>query len=584
MRYFEELNSSSNDKSRELSELDNKSVVDPLLDFGNSGAVSDEIPKELLILGRFGLRKSEMRAAVSLSRKYGVASGEILVRAGVITPQTWIASQNLLTHEKKLVLGRQIEQKYLLKNAISGLHLSKPEYSAFRTFTTGQLVFLSIAVFVCALTAVFDFRTGLTGLMLFFTGFYGANIIMRGLLIAGYGNLEPQPSLPIEFTTDDLPVYSVLVALYREHGEVPSLCQFLQMLDWPVERLDIKLICEADDRQTIAVIEALKLPAHFELICVPEAAPRTKPKALNYALPLARGDLLVLYDAEDRPSPGQLKEAHARFLSGAPELACLQAPLRIHNGDQNWLCAMFDIEYLTLFNGILPVLASWKVPLPLGGTSNHFKISVLRKVGGWDPYNVTEDADLGVRLAREGYRCETLTSPTWEEAPPRLGVWLKQRTRWIKGWMQTILVHSREPVRFVRDTGLRNSLAFHLLITSLVISVLVHPFFVGLTAFQLANLDGLSVHEFDALMFGASIFNLVGGYSTYAMLSLAVCATLAKPGRMLLLLTLPVYWFLISIAAWRALFHLVIKPHSWEKTPHGLSSPEIRLISNDNRA
>lgn len=252
------------------------------------------------------------------------------------------------------------------------------------------------------------------------TLFYLAGIILRGLLLASF---EPSitPTKEIVAVKDDgLPIYSVLVALYKEANQVEALTQSLWQLDWPKHKLDIKLICEANDHEIIEAITNAKLPACFDLILVPYAHPRTKPKALNFALPLCKGEYLVLYDAEDQPSPGQLREAYLKFQSATDNLACLQAPLHIHNQNQNWLTAMFAIEYVTLFNGILPVLAKWQVPIPLGGTSNHFKIDILKSIGAWDPYNVTEDADLGIRLFREGYRSSTITLPTFEEAPPEL--------------------------------------------------------------------------------------------------------------------------------------------------------------------
>ena len=183
---------------------------------------------------------------------------------------------------------------------------------------------------------------------------------------------------------------------------------------------------------------------------VPDLHPRTKPKALNYALPLARGEYLVIYDAEDRPERDQLRKAIAAFQEGLPNLACLQAKLDLYNAGDNWLTRQFTIEYDALFDGLLPALDRLQLPIPLGGTSNHFRVSALKWLMAWDPFNVTEDADLGTRLARSRYRCRVLDSTTFEEAPPRLSSWFPQRTRWIKGYMQTWFVHMRQPARLWR--------------------------------------------------------------------------------------------------------------------------------------
>ena len=213
---------------------------------------------------------------------------------------------------------------------------------------------------------------------------------------------------------------------------------------------------EEDDLETVAAAKALldgDVP--FEIIEVPPGGPRTKPKAANYALAFARGEYLVVYDAEDRPERDQLKKAVATFRASPRQTACLQARLNFYNADHNWLTKMFALDYALWFDTLLPGLDRIGVPMPLGGTSNHFRTSVLRDIGGWDAFNVTEDADIGIRLSQLGYRVSMLDSNTFEEAPVTIGAWLKQRSRWLKGYMQTWLVHMRDPLALVRRTGLR---------------------------------------------------------------------------------------------------------------------------------
>jgi cellulose synthase/poly-beta-1,6-N-acetylglucosamine synthase-like glycosyltransferase len=212
----------------------------------------------------------------------------------------------------------------------------------------------------------------------------------------------------------------------------------LRRLEYPIEKLDIKLVVEADDRQTHEAIARLRLGASFEVVIAPRSGPRTKPKALNAALPFARGSFIAIYDAEDRPEPGQLRGALEAFAAGDERLACVQARLTIDNTADSWLARLFTAEYAGLFDVFLPGLAAWRLPLPLGGSSNHFRASVLRAVGAWDPFNVTEDADLGIRLARFGYRTTVIRSTTYEEAPARFRPWIRQRTRWFKGWIRPV--------------------------------------------------------------------------------------------------------------------------------------------------
>lgn len=311
----------------------------------------------------------------------------------------------------------------------------RPELSARSVLTGGQgfLAGFCIMLFICCLT-LFPIETLTVSHVTLSMAFF-VLIMLRGL--ATQRSPPPKPLAPLA-GDGALPVYTVLVALYRERDIVAQLAGALLRLDWPHSRLDIKLVCEADDIETIGALHALKLPPHFEIVEVPDRAPRTKPKALNYALAGARGDYVVIYDAEDRPHPEQLREAHGHFAAAAEDVVCLQAPLVIGNARESWLSALFSLEYSGLFRRLLPFLGARRQPMPLGGTSNHFRMAVLREVGAWDPYNVTEDADLGMRLFRLGYRAETLTRYTVEDAPIDERVWLGQRSRWFKGWMQTL--------------------------------------------------------------------------------------------------------------------------------------------------
>jgi hypothetical protein len=234
-----------------------------------------------------------------------------------------------------------------------------------------------------------------------------------------------------------LPTYTIIVALYREAGSVDALVRSLRALDY-AEKLDIKLVVEPDDVETSVALARLKLGAPFEIITAPASGPRTKPKALNAALPFARGTFTVVYDAEDRPEPDQLRRAVELFLAEPDNVACVQARLTIDNTADSWLAALFTAEYAAQFDLFLPGLAALNLPLPLGGSSNHFSTAVLRQIGAWDSYNVTEDADLGMRLARFSYRSAMIHSTTYEEAPALVHAWLRQRTRWFKGWMRLV--------------------------------------------------------------------------------------------------------------------------------------------------
>jgi cellulose synthase/poly-beta-1,6-N-acetylglucosamine synthase-like glycosyltransferase len=370
-----------------------------------------------------------------------------------------------------------------------------------------------------------------------------------------------------------LPYYTIVVALYREARVVRSLVEALQRMDYPPAKLDIKLVCEPDDEATIEALKALSLDPHFEILIAPAAGPRTKPKALSAALPFARGDYLVIYDAEDVPEPNQLRMALAAYRRGPRNLACVQARLAIDNVGDNWLTRQFAAEYAGLFDVFLPALADLQLPLPLGGTSNHFRTDVLRKVGGWDPHNVTEDADLGMRLARLGYLSGVIDSTTYEEAPARLGAWLSQRTRWCKGWLQTWLVHMRYPLTTLRELGPGGFVTFQLLVGGTVLAALVHPFFLALvlTDATFGKLFAESDTIGQALRQGLAVTTLFSGYIGSAVLAFVGLARRRLLSSSWVLLLMPLYWVLLSFAAWRGAIQLVTAPHYWEKTEHGLA-------------
>ncbi|NJO54123.1 MAG: glycosyltransferase, partial [Bacteroidales bacterium] len=377
-------------------------------------------------------------------------------------------------------------------------------------------------------------------------------------------------------TDRDLPRYTIVVPLYREARMVAPLLDALDALDYPREKLDILLVVEGDDAETRHAIAAVGAPPHVKVVVAPAIGPRTKPKALNAALPFARGDYLVVYDAEDRPEPGQLRQAVAAFREGGRALACVQARLAIDNARDGWLTRLFAGEYAGQFDVLLPMVTAHHLPLPLGGTSNHFRLDVLRRVGGWDAFNVTEDADLGIRLARFGWQTGLIASTTWEEAPRRLPAWLKQRTRWFKGWMQTWLVHMRQPRRLLRELGLAGFLAFQLMVGGTVLSALVHPVFALLLALQattglVAAGDGLG-----AVLSGLSLATLVFGYLASAALALVGLARRRLSSIGWVVAAQPLYWLLLSAAAWRAAWQLAVDPFHWEKTEHGFAATSVR--------
>jgi cellulose synthase/poly-beta-1,6-N-acetylglucosamine synthase-like glycosyltransferase len=343
-----------------------------------------------------------------------------------------------------------------------------------------------------------------------------------------------------------------------------DLAERIGRLDYPADKLDVKIILEGDDVATIEAANQISWGPQFELIVVPASRPRTKPKALNYALAFARGEFVVVYDAEDDPDPRQLRAALDAFAAGGEELGCVQAPLYFDNGGASWISGQCAAEYAIQFGEILPLLGRLNLPLMLGGTSNHFRMHALTSAGGWDPYNVTEDADIGYRLAREGWRAGVIEPPTWEEAPASLGAWIKQRARWIKGHIQTWAVLMRAPARTWRELGPSGFISMQIVLGGGVLSAITHGPFLALLTWAAFN------QSFDLPRLSWALAS--AGYAV-ALYNVFSGAWLRRDGRMAFAaLTMPFYWPLSSVAALWALLQLVFRPHYWDKTEHGVSA------------
>jgi glycosyltransferase XagB len=459
----------------------------------------------------------------------------------------------------------------ILYHATGALKRNLPHLSAHCRISRAQLFWfinvLAYAGFGLSMLT-FDMAMAITSLLLslFF-------LVVVALRLLSVTSAPREIRMPAPRLADgELPVYTVLVPLFRETSVLRQLVAALDHLDYPKVLLDIKLILEEKDVAMHRAVALLELPVQFETIVVPVGKPQTKPRALNYALQFARGEFLTIYDAEDVPEPDQLRKAVAAFRKGSPRLACLQAELTFYNANENWLTRQFTLEYGVLFGLTLPCLAKQHWPLPLGGTSNHFRVEILREVGAWDPYNVTEDADLGLRLARCQYHAQILESRTYEEANTQYGNWLHQRARWFKGFLQTWLVHMRQPLLLHRQIKWQGIWVMMAVCFGPAFSSLVHPLFVGFTAFQIWRFWGEPVAQSPVPFFVAGISLAVTfiGYGT----SLFAARLVMKRKHLRwywVVLTVPFYWLLMGVAAWIAIWQFIFAPFHWNKTKHGIS-------------
>ncbi|MFE9751292.1 glycosyltransferase family 2 protein [Saccharothrix saharensis] len=454
-------------------------------------------------------------------------------------------------------------------------------YSAFRLLSRGQAVTLAVTCTVLACLVPAGVLTSaapppLWWARAFVTGVtivYVLVICFRCVLVAaGPGARVIRVRDQDVAAGRDLPAYTVLVPLHREEAVLPGLVETLRRLDYPADRLQVLLLVEQDDGITRPALDRLELPPQFEVVLVPEGGPRTKPNACNVGLARATGRFCVIYDAEDRPESDQLRKVVAAFAEQPDRVVCLQAELAYWNPWTNWLTRHFAAEYALTFALALRGLDRFRLPVPLGGTSNHFRVDALRALGGWDPHNVTEDADLGVRIARRGWDVRVIDSVTYEEANSELGNWIRQRSRWIKGYFQTWLVHMRNPWRLLRELGPRRFAGFQLVFGCTTVTTLVNPLFWSLTCLYLAVGPERIEPLFPPAVLYAGTAAMLGGNLAVLYHFMAGCMERGLHRAVPTMLTVPLYWALMSVAAYKALIQLLrpSKRHHWELTRHGL--------------
>ncbi len=538
----------------------------------------ETLKEVVLVVGEQFLRTN---AILPLGRK-GNALGVVTSRPNAKEPLEALAKAMnaelflFVCSEREIqtALTNQFRDSYTEESTM-GLFFRNPDESAMETFTTLQLILLYSLVTLFLFGMLFRGRETLLVLFFLINVFYIFSLgfkLLASILGARTEILEQvsdEEAAALDPKT--LPVYTILLPMYKEPEVVKHLIAGIMEMDYPLEKLDVKILLEEEDTVTYDAVRALRPPANFEIVRVPYSVPKTKPKACNYGLLFARGEYLTIYDAEDVPEKDQLRKVVAAFRKGPENMICVQAALNYFNSDQNLLTRMFTLEYSYWFDYMLPGIEALGMPIPLGGTSNHFRTEMLRLLGGWDPFNVTEDADLGIRASAHRMWVSTINSTTFEEANSHTGNWIRQRSRWIKGYMQTYLVHMRNPLRLFRTIGLMPFLGVQLLIGGTFMTFLINPILWLLFIFWIAFRPLWMESVFPLWILTLSTLNLIVGNAMGIYLNM-----LAVFRRRLFHLTFyslmnPFYWILHSIAAYKALWQLFTKPFFWEKTVHGLA-------------
>ena len=466
------------------------------------------------------------------------------------------------------------ERAHALHRAVNGLREDHPLQSASVPLVQWQRIVLWTAL-VC-LVAMLSWKPQATLVTVVGLCTFGYVLTMTDRVLIFRKGLAVRPIVIDDeraraIPYDDLPPYTILVPAYAEPEVVGDLIGAISALEYPQDKLQVLLLLEADDAETIAAARACGQSDLITIVLVPPAEPRTKPKACNYGLHFATGEIVTIFDAEDLPEPLQLRRVAAAFADLPDEVACIQAKLVYHNGHQNLLTAWFTAEYGLWFGYLLPGMMHSTSPIPLGGTSNHLRRVVLDQIGAWDPFNVTEDADLGLRIAASGYRTAVIDSYTLEEANSDPINWIRQRSRWYKGYLQTWLVHIRQPVSLVRTLGPRGFLRFNLVLAGTPIIAVLNLAFWLITLVWFLGQPPLVGAVFPPIVYFPALIALVLGNAATLYMNLIVLREDDRPDLLVAALTVPVFWVMMSIAAAKGCYQLVRNPSYWEKTFHGLA-------------
>lgn len=450
------------------------------------------------------------------------------------------------------------------------------KYSALETFVHWQKILIGLVIFISVIGLIINpLWTGIIFLavisvLYFIDTVFNLVLVLRSLINPPEIISTKKELLSLDDST--LPLYSIFCPLYREAHILPHFVKAIEKMEWPKDKLEVLLLLEENDQETVEAARGMNLPDFVKIIVVPHSFPKTKPKACNYGISFIKGEYVVIYDAEDVPDPWQLKKAYLGFKKSKSNVLCLQAKLNYFNPNQNLLTRFFTAEYSLWFDISLPGLQSINTSIPLGGTSNHFRTKDLVDLKGWDPFNVTEDCDLGIRLFMRGYKTAIIDSVTLEEANSNFKNWIRQRSRWIKGYMQTYLVHMRDPLQFVKKNGI-HAFIFQLVVGGKITSMIINPllWITTIAYFVFYNYVGETIRAlFPVWVFYLAVISLVFGNFLFIFYYMIGCAKRGHYQIIKYVFLIPLYWVMVSIAAIVAAYQLFVKPHYWEKTNHGL--------------
>lgn len=560
--------------------------------FGYKLLEYNELKKQILIPRYFPysfLRKKSIIPTKLGKKEYGFAVANPLEKGlkDEIREELGINKKIKFSLAKKRDIDKVLSDNFMKVNSLRSMNekmVYKPDECSHQVLTPSQRIIFVLSIVILIIWVLSDYPSSFIVVFAAINLFYFLinpikfYVLLRGVRENGLIKVSEREIHALQ--EDKLPVYTILVPLYKEASVLPKLIKHINAIDYPVEKLDVKVLLEEDDNETIEKAKEIGILEEdnttntnefpgFDVIIVPDAPIKTKPRACNYGFLKSRGEYVVIYDAEDKPDPNQLKKAVVAFEKTGKKTICVQAKLNFFNDKENMLTKWFSIEYLAWFDYYLPNLKSLDAPIPLGGTSNHFKAEYLDNLGFWDPYNVTEDAELGLRIYRTQLETQVMDSITLEEANNNIFNWIRQRSRWQKGYLQTYLLIMRRPIKSIRENGLKKFILLHLTFGSNTIVPLINPFLWVTTIVFFIYPQIIPIFPLAVVLI--SLFNLFIANTFYILFHFYAVHESKKRHLIFSTLLIPLYWMLLSVGAWKGLIQLLTKPFYWEKTIHGIT-------------
>ncbi len=460
---------------------------------------------------------------------------------------------------------------FLDKHAVSQIqHLASDSAYGFisKSFRLKYAIF-TIAFFAAGILFANSFGLVMIGLAILN---YSLLNFYRLQMVFTKDKIKDVPEPAIDKNRKEFPLVTILVPLKQENEVIHQTFSAISNLNYPSSSIQGIIIVESTDTLTKKSIETSIIPDGFEVMEIPTLPPFTKGRAIQRALLVAKGKYITIYDAESRPEPNQVIKA-VEILEKEKGKTCLQSIIRIENAKENEITSFFASEFWDWYDKRMVNLHKRGIPFGLGGNSFFLATETLKEVGGWDPFNVTEDAELTVRLIKNNVDIKLMNSITHEACPSTMKNWIKQRTRWSKGLLTTSIIHLISGKFGFKGFTFKQWYHFWL---RMYVGNLI-PFFFAFI-FILFLFQSFSYENFVLVNIVLAI-NLVPSLIVSMWADKKNFNTMGIKIRIhnLFAVTL-IYWGMYLWAGFRANYEFLFSPLKWHKTDHSNASPREKTI------